>query len=525
MIHRHLVILVFGAVIAESALAETYQLAVTYQEPVPQPGHTVPGRMQPLATAGGARVNINFTPDALTRQRIRNNVARNILIPPQRFKQIYGVTPEALAAADVMRRNHPGIRNALPVGLQFQPTGLNQAPHSPARYSGRRVSQWQRQQHDMGKNNSRSHGIDAPGAWHILHQHKLSPAWVAIIDTGIAPFAPYDVKHRLDYDNSWNISDNNGTSPVRLDRNIYAGVFHGTHVGGTIVADGPNVTGVSGPLNKVGAYALRAIANGGSNEAVSMAELWAVNQHGASRLAPAQAATGNLPDNPHPARVLNQSYGISRFDQSQAAMTLAFWIKQVFIPVCQASGDVNRLVNKTGAVQVMAAGNDAQGIINDVPSGCPNIQAIVVEATRPDGRLTTYSSYYNNRIRQQYQQYRNQLYHKLGAVDLQSIVVRAPGGNSSDRQEEAIYNTVNCPGSAGSDTATPGRNLACYGYSAGTSMATPHVSGIVSMIYALKPQADVTFVSRILKQSTDHRGVLNAREAVTRTVSDIISTA
>ncbi|HZA14087.1 MAG TPA: S8 family serine peptidase [Myxococcaceae bacterium] len=103
---------------------------------------------------------------------------------------------------------------------------------------------------------------------------------------------------------------------------------------------------------------------------------------------------------------------------------------------------------KKGATVVCAAGNSGSGRVS-YPAAYPG--AVAVSAVGPSGRLAPYSSWGKE------------------------IAIAAPGGDKRERQENGVLqNTVDL-----SDFRRP-----VYSYFQGTSMAAPHVSGVVALLYA-----------------------------------------
>jgi serine protease len=116
-----------------------------------------------------------------------------------------------------------------------------------------------------------------------------------------------------------------------------------------------------------------------------------------------------------------------------------------------------------GTVVVVAAGNENQNASNSNPANCSGV--IAVAATNKSGGRASYSNY--------------------GTI----VDVAAPGGDTG----AAILSTLNA------GTTTPGAdNYAGY---MGTSMATPHVAGVVALMLAKNPNLTPDDVEARLKSS------------------------
>jgi serine protease len=116
-----------------------------------------------------------------------------------------------------------------------------------------------------------------------------------------------------------------------------------------------------------------------------------------------------------------------------------------------------------GTVVVVAAGNEAQNASNSSPANCSGV--IAVAATNKSGGRASYSNY--------------------GTI----VDVAAPGGDSG----AAILSTLNA------GTTSPGADS--YAGYMGTSMATPHVAGVVALMLAKNPALTPDDVEARLKSS------------------------
>jgi serine protease len=140
----------------------------------------------------------------------------------------------------------------------------------------------------------------------------------------------------------------------------------------------------------------------------------------------------NVPHNSNPARVINISLG--------------------GIGSCSAAEQsaINDVVNR-GAVVVVAAGNDNQDAATSSPANCANV--ISVAATNRAGSRAFYSDFGR------------------------SITISAPGGGNENDPNDAILSTI--------DSGAKGPVSPSYAYYIGTSMATPHVTGVVSLMFSI----------------------------------------
>ncbi|TFW28244.1 S8 family peptidase [Massilia horti] len=149
-----------------------------------------------------------------------------------------------------------------------------------------------------------------------------------------------------------------------------------------------------------------------------------------------------------------------------------------------------------GAVVVVAAGNSNMDASTDSPANCKGV--IAVAAVGRNGGKASYSNY--------------------GSV----VDVAAPGGDT----DAGIVSTLNA------GTTTPGADS--YGSYIGTSMATPHVAGVVALMLSKNPKLTPDEVEAKLK-STARRfpspcagcgaGIVDANAAVDAAMSSTKVTA
>ncbi|MGW0857756.1 S8 family peptidase [Streptomyces sp. NPDC002690] len=289
----------------------------------------------------------------------------------------------------------------------------------------------------------------------------------AVIDTGVDDTHP-DLAPNFDAAASANcVSGAPDTTPGSW-RPAAGESDHGTHVAGTIAAakNGIGVTGVA-PGVKVAGIKVATSDGFFYTEAVVCGFVWAA-EHGVD--------------------VTNNSYYTDPWlyncknDPDQGALV-------------EALGRATRYAESKGVVNVAAAGNSAEDLAAksiedstspndtvtedrvidprtclDIPSMLPGV--VTVSATGAKGLKASYSNY------------------GYGVID-----VAAPGGDST------IYQKPEAPATSGLILSTlPGGQ---YGYKAGTSMATPHVVGVVALIESKHPHASPAAVKALLALEAD----------------------
>ena len=275
-------------------------------------------------------------------------------------------------------------------------------------------------------------GMNVPAAWPTSTGSGVT---VAVIDTGYVTHSDLAANIVAGYDFITDTAvsvDGDGRDSNPADPGDYyaanecgTGIgasnssWHGTHVAGTIAAVTDNGKGIAGIAYGAKISPLRVLGKcGGYDSDIIDAITWASG-----------GTVSGVPANGNIAKVINMSLGGDGACTSatQSAITAA----------------VNR-----GTTVVVAAGNDNDNVANHSPGNCANV--ISVAATNRAGAKASYSNYGT-------------------AVD-----ISAPGGQTSTGTANGIYSTLN------SGTKTP--STESYAYYQGTSMATPHIAGLVALM-------------------------------------------
>ncbi len=280
-------------------------------------------------------------------------------------------------------------------------------------------------------------GVNLPAAWDITTGSVTQV--VAVIDTGLRPHVDIDTSI-LDttgrvapgYDfitNTTTANDGGGRDSDPTDPGDGCGAnnsWHGTHVAGTIGAlSNNNSVGVAGVNWNSRILPVRVLGcGGGALSDVVDGMRWS-----------AGLSVSGVPTNATPAKVLNLSLGGSG---SPCATTY--------------QNAINAIV-AAGSVVVVAAGNSNADASNFQPANCTGV--ITVAANNRSGDLASYSNW-----------------------SATVIEISAPGGDSP-LNPNGIASTFNA--------GTTGPGADAYAYSAGTSMAAPHVAGIASLMLSVNP--------------------------------------
>ena len=297
-------------------------------------------------------------------------------------------------------------------------------------------------------------GINLPAAW---DKSTGTGVVVAVIDTGYRPHADLAANILPGYDFIIDTAvSNDGTArdsdPSDPGDWVVAGEcgagspsqdesssWHGTHVAGTIAAVTNNGSGVAGIAFNAKVVPVRVLGKcGGYTSDIADGIVWASG-----------GTISGIPANANPAKVINMSLGGSGScdTTSQNAITSA---------------------RSRGTVVVVAAGNSNANAANFSPASCSGV--ITVAAVNRNGGRASYSNF--------------------GSV----VAVAAPGGSNDGIAANNILSTLNAGAKA------PGADS--YAYYAGTSMATPHVVGVVALMLSKNPALTPDEVATRLKAST-----------------------
>lgn len=337
----------------------------------------------------------------------------------------------------------PQVEYASPVihmqAMQAGPEGTTATPNDP-QYS----AQWHYFAPASG-----NYGINLPPAWNITT--GISSVVVAVLDTGIRfdhpdfagrTLAGYDFIADPTYINDGDGRDGDASDPGDACPPSPRSSWHGTHVAGTIGAASNNGVGVAGVnwVSKI--LPLRVLGKCGNDDPdILDAVRWAAGIH-----------FDGVPDNATPARVINLSLG-------GGGSCTAAW-----------QNAINEVIAQ-GVVVVVAAGNSNANTSTATPANCNGV--ISVAATLRNGKRTSYSNY--------------------GSI----VKIAAPGGicdsSCTLSDVDGILSTYNA------GVTTPGANT--YNYLDGTSMATPHVAGVASLMLSVNPNLSPAQVLSIM-QST-----------------------
>ncbi|MGW1274426.1 S8 family peptidase [Streptomyces sp. NPDC002491] len=294
-------------------------------------------------------------------------------------------------------------------------------------------------------------GMNVPGAWDTSTGAGVT---VAVIDTGYVAHSDLaaNIVGGYDFVSDTAVSvDGDGRDSNPADPGDWynanecgSGIpastssWHGTHVAGTIAAVTNNGKGVAGIAYGAKISPLRVLGKcGGYDSDIIDAITWASG-----------GTVSGVPANSNVAKVINMSLG---GDGACSAATQS-----------AITGAVNR-----GTTVVVAAGNESDNVANHNPGNCNNV--ISVAATNRSGAKASYSNF--------------------GSL----VDISAPGGQTSTGTANGILSTLN------SGTKTPSSES--YAYYQGTSMATPHIAGLVALMKSANPSLTPAQIESAIKSN------------------------
>lgn len=310
--------------------------------------------------------------------------------------------------------------------------------------------------------------ISLPTAMQLITARSPQPTQrpiVAVVDTGIVADHP-DLGPQLvtGYDfiaSAASAGDNSGIddNPDDLRSGETQPSFHGSHVAGTIAAstfDGQGAAGVA-PMAQI--MPLRALGKNGSGSFydITQAIRYAARLANDSNTLPARRAD-----------VINLSLGAAGV-------------------ACDAdSATFFASVRAQGSIVVAATGNDANRPNSTAPVGYPANCASVIAVSATDPRRQT--SYFSNTGSQ--------------------VAIAAPGGDmrfstTGTGIADGVYSTV-------ATFDANGARVPTFAPLQGTSMATPHVAGVIALMRWIAPNITPAQVETLLAQGalTDEAGAV-----------------
>ena len=308
------------------------------------------------------------------------------------------------------------------------------------------------------------YGINAPNAWSTTMGSKN--VIVAVLDSGITAHPDLDNQVIPGYDfvsDPASSNDGDGWDPNNADPGDFFGSepssWHGTHVAGIIAAQS-NAIGVTGIAPNVKIMPVRALgADGGNSSDLIAALRWSAGIH-----------VAGVPDNKTPAQVVNLSMGTDSYTpcrlrgQTSGATEVALAeLKAAGVTVISAAGNFNVPANES------------------YPGNC--YPTINVGATAYSGDRASYSNY-----------------SVLDASgQMVGVDISAPGGDSKFPGDSPAGTNGKIISTLNDGKTAPGNPV--YRGEEGTSMAAPVVSGVVALIYSVKPKITFDQIWEVIKST------------------------
>lgn len=361
--------------------------------------------------------------------------------------------------------------------------------------------------------------IDAPGAWGYLDQ--MSSVRIGLIDS-----MPNLSHEDLSFANSSCLFIDEGTGITNTNKYSISADDHGTHVSGTMNAAWDNTAGVSGVM-------------GGKGELYYSAVYYDANGKLSSKYATAYSyllALKTLID--QDVQVINISQNTSRLIGFAASHGNQNAINHLSLQADLTEKGLNRIISAREAA-------DKPDFVVCVAAGNSNSTYYYKDDNATYGYREEMTTWETVKYLFGWRGERGNslaLYNNfLNLMDAESvkdrvIVVGAVGidsGASTQNNTQYSYAYFSNVGSR-VDVVAPGVDVySCtangYGSLSGTSMATPHVSGVAGLIFACNPSLSGPEVKEILVASTtgryyhggEYSGLLNANNAVVNALKTV----
>jgi len=287
--------------------------------------------------------------------------------------------------------------------------------------------------------------LNLPSAWDV--STGVTTVTVAVLDTGIVAHPDLTPRVVAGYDmisDASNAGDGTGrdADPTDMGGDEPGGgsSWHGSHVAGTIGAATDNTSGVAGVTWTARIMPVRVLGKqGGTSADIAAAMSWATG-----------GTVPGVPANPTPAKVVNMSLG----GASAPSRTYQ---------------DVIDARVPAGAIFVIAAGNENTDATNSTPCNQQNV--ICVGSTNFAGKRSSFSNFGT-------------------PVD----VMAAGGEMREDLNGDGYADGV-------LSTSLDDNKQPAYVFNQGTSMATPHVTGVVALMASVSPSLSLAQAENILKST------------------------